>query len=1593
MLLSPNAQRHLSVLWSLLTFSAVSAAFAGISIWQPFASASTLGRATVTRRAPGISAVAPAGSTIVVNTTSDVLSGSDGLCTLREAIGAANSNTASGGAVGECAAGSASGSDTIDFSANGTINLTTALPNISSDMTIDGPGAGLLTVRRDTGGDYRIFNITFGTVEISGLTVANGKTADGSPGNFGTNAQYGGGILNVGTLTLTDVELTGNRTGAGGAGLNFGGSGGSGGALANTGTVTMTNCSVTGNITGNGGAGNAGVGDGGRGGGIYSENNLTMTNCSVNGNTTGDPGTAAGANGKGGEGGGIYSRVGVLTLTNVTVNNNITGSTPPVNASSSIGGGGGIFTVLGTATLTNCTISGNQTGTGSNGDRGYGGGINNECPMTITGSTISGNTGNQSGAILNRRALTLTNSTVSGNHGTIAINNSDSTSSLRATNSTISANDGMGVIANGGLGSFVRNSIIAGNGSPGTADVEGSFTSQGNNLIGINASGLFGGGGFTDGVNNDKVGTSGNPLDARLATLGSYGGASQTHALLPGSPALDAGNNCVTEAAHCSDANIPQLTTDQRGFNRVVNVTVDMGAFESRGFTVSATSGTPQSTAIGSTFGSPLVATVSSSFAEPVANGVITFSAPTSGASGTFPGSVTSTTASANGGGVATSPAFTANLIGGSYNVTAGGTGIPVSATFSLTNLKAASSTSVSSSANPLNFGESVTFTATITAGVSLTPTGTVQFKDGVSNIGSPVTCVAGPGNTCTAQFSISTLSVGSHSISASYSGDTNLDPSNGSLAGSQVVNCVSIVVSNTNDSGAGSLRHAILGACPGGTITFAAGLTSGGPATIVLTSGELLIDKNLTITGPGANLLSVSGNGSSRIFNVQAGMVVISGLSIINGTLGTGESGGGILNRASLTLISCAITGNTAPVAGGGIQNSANNAPATLTVINSTISGNEGSSFGSGIFNGGTGGATVNLINSTVAANTDTSFGGGIYNSGSSGTATLNITNSTIAGNRAGSTGGGIYNFGNGGAGTVNLNNSIVADNVPPTQSTEGPDIFNFNGNLSGNNNIIENSGGHTITGSNNSNVDPLLVKDGTGTLILKNNGGPTSTLLPRNTSPALNAGSNSALPSDSFDLDGDANTAETLPVDQRGPGFSRVLNTTVDIGAVEVSYAITATAGSPQSATISTAFATQLQATVQESGINQSGIAVTFTAPVSGASGSFSSSATVNTDASGIATAPVFTANGTAGGPYNVVASLAGGSPAANFSLTNLKVATTTSVSSSVNPSEFGQSVTFTAIVSSSAGAPTGSVQFKDGGANLGAAQTLNVGGVAQLTISSLTSGTHSISAEYLGNDTWIGSTGTLQDGQVVKPQPTLSINDVSITEGNSGTTNLTFTVTLSAASNLTVSAKYDTADGVATTADNDYQLTSDTLTFNPGDSSLTKTVTVFITGDQKTEPDETVFVVLSNPVNAAFSDSQGQGTILNDDTLRLLLDTSGPDANQLAALDSLLLVRDPFRVLSAPEWWNLGADQNTRVIIFAANLTLNPGETAADVTVTLNQTPNIVAEDVRAVPDSSFTQIRFRLPDGLPAGNCLVTITAQGRTSNTGSIGIAP
>jgi hypothetical protein len=928
----------------------------------------------------------------------------------------------------------------------------------------------------------------------------------------------------------------------------------------------------------------------------------------------------------------------------------------------------------------------------------------------------------------------------SGGSGTITLTNVTLTNNRSDSDGNGSGNGGGISLSHGTV--TLKNTIVARNfrGTGLTADdISGTMDAASSfNLIGTGGSG-----GLTNGVNNNKVGV----VDPGLGPLGNNGGPTQTHALLPSSPALNAGSNAL--------ATNVGLITDQRGFARIVNTTVDVGAFESRGFTIAATGGTPQSAPIMSAFTSPLLATVSSAFGEPVEGGIVTFTAPVIGAGGTCPGNLSTANAAINAGGVATAPAFSANgAAGGPYNVVASLAGGSPAANFSLTNQKGDQIITVNTHA-PASESYSNFFTVAAVASSGLP----VSYSN------------AGSCNNTGATFQIN-LSTGTCTVKYDQAGDANHN------AAPQVTEFVTAQKANQTIT---VNTHAPTNATYNTNFGVAASASSGLP---------------MAYSGSGACTFSL-------------------GLFIM--TSGTG----------------------------------------TCTVLYDQIGGPN--------FN-----PAPQIIESVTAQKA----------------------------------------------------NQIISIN------THAPASAAYNGNF-------------TVAAQSIPGLAVSYSSSGVCT-----NVGATFTMT-----------SGSGTCTVRYDQSGDSNYNAATQVTESVT--AQKANQTISFGALsgkavgDQDFGVSATASS--SLTVSFTASPASVCTISANTVHITGAgACTITAKQAG-----------DTNYSSAPDAPQL---------FNVASA-----------------STTTGVSSSVNPSDLGQSVTFTATVTSGAGTPTGTVQFKDGGVNLGAAQTLNAGGVAQLTTSSLTSGTHTITADYGGDTNFLTSSGILSGGQVVRT--TLSISDVAFAEGNSGTTSMIFTVTLSAASNLTVNVNYATANGTATLADNDYQALSGTLTFNPGD--LTRTITVLVNGDQKFEPDETVLVNLTNAVNATISRSQGTGTILNDDTLQLILDESGPDANQAAALDSLTFLRDPFHVQNVATWFSLGPDPNTRVILFAANLQLNQGETASAVVVSLvdanNQTIDVPAEDVRVVPNFAFTQIKFRLPNNLAAGVCMVTIKAHGQISNTGTMRI--
>ena len=121
------------------------------------------------------------------------------------------------------------------------------------------------------------------------------------------------------------------------------------------------------------------------------------------------------------------------------------------------------------------------------------------------------------------------------------------------------------------------------------------------------------------------------------------------------------------------------------------------------------------------------------------------------------------------------------------------------------------------------------------------------------------------------------------------------------------------------------------------------------------------------------------------------------------------------------------------------------------------------------------------------------------------------------------------------------------------------------------------------------------------------------------------------------------------------------------------------------------------------------------------------------------------------------------------------------------------------------------------------------------------------------------------------------------------------------------------------------------------------------------------------------------------------QLRFEQGATDPTQAAALDSLLLTRDPFRVQNMAQWWTPGPNTNTRVIVFAANL--GSGSVVVNLVDALNNNFDVPAEDVRAVENSDFSQITFTLPSGLAVGACTVKIKIGSQVSNAGTFRIVP
>jgi len=400
---------------------------------------------------------------------------------------------------------------------SGTITLTSALPQITSNVTIQGPGATVIAV--DGASKYRPFyvNAPGRTVTISGLTVQHGSNQADSAN---------GGAINVmnGALTMANCSIVGNTaTGASGGGVCD-----SATTTVTAGSIALTNCTLSGNSAGSGGGASSTLGpltftdctiasnSAGLGGGIASGGTTTINGCTISENSA----AGVGALGGSAAGGGIWA-LGTTEITGCTFTAN--------TAVGNLADGGGIDGAY-QVTISNSTFSGNSAG-------GSGGGISMD-GGSITSCTLSDNSANYGGGIVNDYLMTITNSTLVGNRaisgGGGLCNSVDFTVLINCTLSGNSAANGGAVdnLDNVTLTNCITYGDSGGEVTNGTtaitySDIDGGFTGTGN----INT----------------------NPL---LGPLADNGSQTETMALGSGSPCYGAGTPIGAPA------------TDQRGVAR-----------------------------------------------------------------------------------------------------------------------------------------------------------------------------------------------------------------------------------------------------------------------------------------------------------------------------------------------------------------------------------------------------------------------------------------------------------------------------------------------------------------------------------------------------------------------------------------------------------------------------------------------------------------------------------------------------------------------------------------------------------------------------------------------------------------------------------------------------------------------------------------------------------------------------------------------------------------------------------------------------------------------------------------------------------------
>jgi beta-lactamase superfamily II metal-dependent hydrolase len=807
--------------------------------------------------------------------------------------------------------------------------------------------------------------------------------------------------------------------------------------------------------------------------------------------------------------------------------------------------------------------------------------------------------------------------------------------------------------------------------------------------------------------------------------------------------------------------------------------------------TITVFAGSPQSAGVDTAFATNLQAEVRDSGNATIAGASVTFTAPASGASGTFAGSTTVTT---NASGIATAPVFTANAATGTYNVVASTTNA-LTASFSLTNtpptpaamspfagtpqsatVNAAFATAlqakvVDAGNNPLS-GISVTFSApasgasgafsgsttvlTDGSGVATAPTFTANGTAGAYN----VTATAGAlnatfnlTNTAGAAAAI-TANAGTPQSAAINTAFATALQAKVTDAGNNPLSGVSVTFSAPASGASGSFSGSTTVVTDASGLATAPSFTANGTAgsySVTATAGALTATFSLTNTAGGAAAITANaGTPQSATINTafgtalqakvtDAGSNPLSGVSVTFSAPASGASGA---FSGSATVLTDALGLATAPAFTANAVAGSYNVTATAGALTATfaLTNNAGPAAIISSFAGTPQSAAISTAFPTAlqaqvtdASNNPLSGVSVTFTAPPSGASGAFSGSATVLTNASGIATAPTFTA-NATAGSYNVvaNAGALTTNFALTNLATAPAA------------IVTIAGTPQSTNVNTAFSTALQAK------VTDGGNNPLAGVSVTFTAPASGASGSFAASATVVTNASGIATAPAFTANAIAGSYNVVASASG--GALTANFALTnlavppaavaAVAGTPQSATVNTAFSTALQAKVTDAGNNPlSGISVTFTAPASGASGSFASSAVVVTNASGIATAPAFTANGTAGS-YNVVASV--GALTANFALTNtapVQVATHFSVTAPATPLTVGVpfNITVTALDASNATVPgyTGTVHFTSTGADTLPANYTFTGGDA---------GTHSFSVTMSGTPRTITATDTV-------------------------------------------------------------------------------------------------------------------------------------------------------------------------------------------------------------------------------------------------------